>query len=275
MTNLQGDATAILDSTGAIMVNYHYGMLLQTGGTMATTLGALNPLTYRGYVYDHETGLYYLQSRYYNPIFRQFISADAYISTGQGFLGYNMFAYCGNNPVTREDSEGSFWLISIGVGLLTQYVADVIENVADGKTGVDIFIPTSTPGEYIAAGVTAIIPGKGLGTAIIRNIASEGITLLESKFNGEEPNVFDSAFNVVIGTIMDLAFEKVTDKVVDYIGSKAPKNYSSYAHTARRSNPGLTREQIYKKMRRILKLNAFISDAASKAFDLANTLLQD
>ena len=110
VTNLQGDVITILDSTGAVMVNYHYdayGALLQTGGTMAATLGTLNPLTYRGYVYDHETGLYYLQSRYYNPTFRQFISADAYVSTGQGFLGYNMFAYCGNNPVIYSDPTGT------------------------------------------------------------------------------------------------------------------------------------------------------------------------
>ena len=90
VTNLQGDVIAILDSTGTMVVNYHYdayGVLLQTGGTMAATLGILNPLTYRGYVYDHETGLYYLQSRYYNPTIRQFISPDAFVSTGQGYMG--------------------------------------------------------------------------------------------------------------------------------------------------------------------------------------------
>ena len=110
VTNLQGDVIAILDSTGTVVVNYHYdayGVLLQTGGMMAATLGTLNPLTYRGYVYDHETGLYYLQSRYYNPSIRQFISADAFVSTGQGYLGYNMFAYCNNNPVNFADPTGT------------------------------------------------------------------------------------------------------------------------------------------------------------------------
>ena len=113
VTNLQGDVIAILDSTGTVVVNYHYdayGVMLQTGGTMATTLGTLNPLTYRGYVYDHETGLYYLQSRYYNPSIRQFISPDAFVSTGQGYLGYNMFAYCGNNPVNNYDPEGTYYV---------------------------------------------------------------------------------------------------------------------------------------------------------------------
>ena len=69
-------------------------------------VGALNPLLYRGYVYDQETGLYYLNSRYYDPSFKRFISPDAFVSTGQGLLGNNMFAYCNNNPVNYSDSSG-------------------------------------------------------------------------------------------------------------------------------------------------------------------------
>lgn len=72
-------------------------------------LGAVNPLRYRWYVYDSETGLYYLSSRYYNPTWGRFINADGYASTGQGFDGHNMFAYCGNEPVNRYDVGGMFW----------------------------------------------------------------------------------------------------------------------------------------------------------------------
>jgi RHS repeat-associated protein len=74
---------------------------------MATTLGTLNPLRYRGYVYDTETGFYYLQSRYYDPQIGRFLNADAYASTGQGLLGNNMFAYCLNNPICRIDIGGA------------------------------------------------------------------------------------------------------------------------------------------------------------------------
>ena len=73
---------------------------------MADSLGIINPLRYRGYVYDEETQLYYLQSRYYNPEIGRFINADIYISTGQGFVGNNMFAYCINNPVYFCDKAG-------------------------------------------------------------------------------------------------------------------------------------------------------------------------
>jgi len=108
-TNLQSDVTAILNSSGTAVVSYTYdawGRPLTTTGDLASTLGTHNPLRYRGYVCDSETGLYYLQSRYYNPEIGRFINADALVATGQGLLGNNMFAYCNNNPVNYLDSTG-------------------------------------------------------------------------------------------------------------------------------------------------------------------------
>lgn len=109
VTNLQGDVIAILNGSGAAVVEYAYdawGNPLSTTGTMAATLGAHNPLRYRSYVFDSETGLYYLQSRYYDPEVGRFINADAFISTGQGLLDNNMFAYCLNNPINYADQNG-------------------------------------------------------------------------------------------------------------------------------------------------------------------------
>ncbi len=82
---------------------------------MASTLGADQPFRYRGYIYDNETGFYYLQSRYYDPNTCRFISADVYLSTGQGVLGHNAYAYCLNNPINRSDDEGNraSWLTSV------------------------------------------------------------------------------------------------------------------------------------------------------------------
>lgn len=119
VTTLQGDVLLILDEDGEIVVFYDYdawGKILAIGGSMATTLGTLNPLTYRGYVYDHETGLYYLQSRYYNPEWGRFLNADVLVSTGQGLLGNNMFAYCNNNPVIHIDETGTAYRI-VGAGI--------------------------------------------------------------------------------------------------------------------------------------------------------------
>ncbi len=73
---------------------------------MAYSLGEDQPFRYRGYVYDSDTQLYYLQSRYYDPKIGRFISADVLLSTGQGVLGHNSFAYCLNNPLNKYDYDG-------------------------------------------------------------------------------------------------------------------------------------------------------------------------
>ena len=134
ITNLQGDITGIADSSGAVVVSYTYdawGKPLSITGSMAATLGTLNPLRYRGYVYDTETGFYYLQSRYYDPEIGRFINADAFPSTGQGIIGNNMFAYCGNNPTTRTEIGGYFWDTVFDVLSLCFSIAEVIENPDD------------------------------------------------------------------------------------------------------------------------------------------------
>ena len=109
--NAQGDVTGLVNASGTRVVTYTYdawGNPLSTTGSLAATLGAQNPLRYRGYVYDTETGLYYLQSRYYNPGWGRFINADVLISDAQSILGLNIFAYCGNNPINHEDPTGYF-----------------------------------------------------------------------------------------------------------------------------------------------------------------------
>lgn len=115
--NGQNDVIRLIDGSNNAVVEYTYdswGRLLSCTGSLASTLGTQNPFRYRGYVYDTETGLYYLQTRYYDPEVGRFINADVYVSTGQGVLGNNMYLYCGNNPVVRADDEGGFWNIVIG-----------------------------------------------------------------------------------------------------------------------------------------------------------------
>ena len=105
--NLQGDVVQIIDEGGVPQAEYVYspwGEIISAEGDLAE----VNPLRYRGYYYDSETGFYYLQSRYYDPENHRFINADSYASTGQGFLGVNMFAYCNNLPVILHDSNGEF-----------------------------------------------------------------------------------------------------------------------------------------------------------------------
>ena len=100
--SLQGDIVAILDENGNTVVSYGYdawGATLWCTGELAETLGKVQPFRYRGYVFDEETGLYYLRSRYYNPRWGRFINADNYLST-------NVFSYCGNVPSVFVDKNG-------------------------------------------------------------------------------------------------------------------------------------------------------------------------
>ena len=112
LRNAQGDIVKLIDASGASVVEYTYdtwGKEVQTTGSLAGTLGSFQPFRYRGYVYDWETGFYYLQSRYYDPTVGRFISVDVFLSTGQGVLGHNAYSYCGDNPVSRIDCNGASW----------------------------------------------------------------------------------------------------------------------------------------------------------------------
>ena len=119
--NAQGDVVAMYHwyepGKAYLVCTYEYdpwGKLLSVKNSSGTALASTtyhvsnyNPFRYRSYYYDIDTELYYLQSRYYDPAIGRFINSDAYVSTGQGLLGYNMFAYCRNNPICRKDSSGS------------------------------------------------------------------------------------------------------------------------------------------------------------------------
>ncbi|MBQ4569990.1 MAG: RHS repeat-associated core domain-containing protein, partial [Ruminococcus sp.] len=154
-TNSRGDVVAIYNYAGTLVATYSYDAygkptdttIFNTGHTFAVNQ---NPLRYRGYVYDKETGLYYLQSRYYDPETCRFINADGYVSTGQDITGYNMFVYCGNNPVNRKDSTGMFW----------KEIGDFFSNAWNGiKTwGKNTFGAGSSTTATIAEIETPVIP---------------------------------------------------------------------------------------------------------------------
>ena len=105
--NLQGDVVGIVDSTGNVVVQYSYdawGKPIATtaNSTLTTQLAELNPFRYRGYTWDQETELYYLQSRYYSAAIGRFISADIYVDN-------NAFSYSENNYINLFDESGELW----------------------------------------------------------------------------------------------------------------------------------------------------------------------
>ena len=114
LKNIQGDVVGILDANGTQVVSYTYdawGKLIETTGTLADTIGHLNPFRYRSYYYDSETELYYINTRYYDPETYRFLNADSVAGVNQDMNAYNIFAYCSNNPINCFDynGQGKVW----------------------------------------------------------------------------------------------------------------------------------------------------------------------
>jgi RHS repeat-associated protein len=141
--NLQGDIVAIYNDSGTKIGTYAYDAW--GNFTYSTTSGITalernivlnyNPFRYRGYYYDDDLGMYYLQSRYYNPQWGRFVNADGYISTGTGLLGYNMFTYCNNNPVMNVDPIGESFLAILAWGIIAVTVAATVNDIYQVASG--------------------------------------------------------------------------------------------------------------------------------------------
>ena len=121
LTNQMGDVIGITDNTGSLIATYTYGAWGEvlavtpatTGGSAQLAIANANPLRYRGYYYDQETGYYYLQSRYYDSALTRFINTDKYEITSIAAnyaAGLDLFVYCNNNPVNTSDPTGSISL---------------------------------------------------------------------------------------------------------------------------------------------------------------------
>ena len=185
-----GDVVGLIDSSNKVVVRYQYsswGKVTSSEDTSGVSLATLNPFCYRKYVYDPETGLYCLGSRYYDPEVGRFVNADdpgTIFAKPQELYNKNLYAYCDNNPIIREDQEGTLWellvAMAIGgaIGPAIQYANDVVTNIIDGKTGTDVFKFRSTEFDYAAAGISGALAATAVGTAgqIIGNAAISGIS---------------------------------------------------------------------------------------------------
>lgn len=160
LRNAQGDVTGLVDADGTQVVTYTYdawGNPLSVTGSKSHTIGEDNPFRYRGYFYDAETGLYYLQNRYYNPQWGRFLNADTLINQSS-LLGDNMFAYCYNNPVVMSDKTGNlpFFAITAAIGAV---VGAIVGGVTAAKSGGNV-------GKGVATGaLTGALIGAAAGMA--------------------------------------------------------------------------------------------------------------
>ncbi len=192
--NLQGDIVAVYNESGEKVFGYNYDAWGNFTTTYYSTIGTnyyayYNPFRYRGYYYDSETGLYYLQSRYYNPQWGRFISADIYVNANGDLIGFNMYAYCSNNPVMYVDPTGEFILTALIVGVVVGVVVGgaiggtIAYNAAksEGLEGSDLAKATLTgvgKGALIGGGAGGLI-GLSIGFGFTVGLTSvAGYTII-------------------------------------------------------------------------------------------------
>ena len=199
--NIQGDIEGILDQNGNLVVQYTYdawGKVLSTIGALADTVGAINPMRYRDYYLDSETGYYYLQSRYYNPDICRFINADEPVYIGASSSATpicNSFAYCINNPINSLDITGHYTgtlvLSATYISLLSKALSGLIASIMSSITAIKAAVATSwIPAVCIAAAAVAV---AGITYAVIKvnhlsKSASKTISAVKSKIkdSGED-----------------------------------------------------------------------------------------
>lgn len=258
--NWRGNVVEIYNSAGVLVASYDYNAwgVTTTHSTDADTqnIADLNPLRYRGYYYDSETSMYYVNSRYYDPATKRFLNSDNWniLKSQSDLYDKNLYSYCDNNPLMNKDLDGNIWIAAVAVGVGSQYASDIICNLIAGEKGKDIFIPTSSLGDYISAGVTALIPGSGITSALMRSVVSVGISGIENSIKGEKFTIAQYSMDFLGNLLLDVGVSAVAGKVSRLIDSKLPKNYSTYAGQQYKKHAQITARQISKKMANKYKL---------------------
>ena len=187
----QGNIIALLDNTGMVVVEYKYDAwgkcLTSVLDPNASTIAELNPFRYRGYYYDTETNLYYLQTRYYDPEVGRFITIDdlSYLDP-ETINGLNLYAYCCNNPVMGYDPNGTwewdwgaFWRTAAVVAAAIVIVAVVAA------------VTVATGGSALV-----VLAGAGIGAFV-----SGSISVVTQYVNTGTVNWFSVAVDAAIGAV--------------------------------------------------------------------------
>ena len=217
--NLQGDIVGIVDNGNNLVVEYRYdawGKLLETTGSLKTTLGYLNPFRYRGYVYDEETGLYYLRTRYYNPEWARFVNSDSAVGKVGSPLSHNAYAYCDNSPIVASDPDGKATYVtsspSKGLKFAVELLIGIISGIEPsglGKMTITLVTDETKIDVDYAETYNMLLD--------IRNsaIAAASSAVVGAAFMPSGPVLTTITDSAVVGFVGDLASDSIQDYFTD------------------------------------------------------------
>ena len=218
---MQGDVVQIYSIWGTLLVEYDYdawgNCTVVYEHSSYGDLAEINPIRYRGYVYDFETGFYYLNSRYYDPQVKRFINADdaSLLGVNGDFASFNFYSYCGNNPVTRADDCGTFWNFVIGGvvgGLMGGISAAISSYSTTGSVDVgSVILGTVTGaigGVIGASGLCAV--GQAVASGLLGIANNVGSTLV-SGGDLSDVDVVDALVDGAIGAAGSMLGSKLTE----------------------------------------------------------------
>ena len=248
--NLQGDVIAIADDTGAVKATYTYdawGAYEIESDTSGCNIATINPFRYRGYYYDTETDLYYLQSRYYNPEVGRFINADDYVfvQLPNEKNSHNIFAYCENDPVSDSDYLGYFvirrWMVSAiadfllgfipGIGPLFAPVKTIAKAYGKAVLKSKLAGPIGTFVKFVARNASKLLNGLktglgklwGVGRWLASKIPVDKLTSILAGFTSSI--LINSFLNLIIPNIdIILSAGGMIAGALDYIFDKSINN---------------------------------------------------
>ena len=198
ITNMQGDVIELVDMSGNSVVKYKYdawgNIIYQTPNQ---TIGDINPFRYRSYYFDEDTGLYYLQSRYYDPEIGRFLSADGMIGKVSSVISHNMYTYCENNPVMYVDNNGeiAIFVVTAIFGCVFGAISGGIEAYINGENVLGGIIEGGLVGGALgfAFGTGVAFLGPMLAAAGAGTLTSTAVLSATYAFVGSTIATFSAA----------------------------------------------------------------------------------
>ncbi|MCD4826725.1 MAG: RHS repeat-associated core domain-containing protein [Acholeplasmataceae bacterium] len=282
LRNQQGDITHILNASGLTVVHYVYDAYGNITKTEVTSgygyIANINSYTYRGYRYDSETNLYYLNSRYYNPLIGRFINSDGLLGEQGNIIATNMYAYCGNNPIMHVDPSGKSFLAILGTVVLGAAIGGYVGAITAAINGDDIgagFCSGAVAGAIISVGIaTAVALGPALGMpfAAGTGFLGGGLGDVVSQGMNKGWNKIELGHSLIVGGI-SAAITLGSFCTMSYIASSTP---SLFGNMVNRTIPIMTRISNSLSLTATTAFLAFTYGATGSLLNsLANLLVEE